>query len=250
MAGPTPRAFKTGDLKSKILNLAQTSVYQVKISPPDADVRQPGEARLICKQFINSRIQNKVYDDLSLLCNDASLPGSSFATHDVTSDYQGVRERMAYRRIYDDTLDLTFYVDNNYDIVNWFQGWMDYIQGYSEVPDDNFNNFSRRTASHQMRYYKEYATDNLYITKFEKGDPSNTDSRSITYKFIGAFPINMIQTPISYEQSDILRVSVSFAYTRFVSKMNYSAVSEENGFAQAWSNFTTSLGNVFNFGGN
>jgi len=40
MAGP----FRTSDLKSRILNLAQTSVFQVKMQPPQAvmdHIRKP-----------------------------------------------------------------------------------------------------------------------------------------------------------------------------------------------------------------
>ena len=246
MAGPTPSVYKTGDLKSKLLNLAQTSVYKVEITPPNVVPSDAASQGTSCADFINIRLQNKSLSDLTLLCQDASLPGSSFATHDVTNDYQGVRERMAYRRTYDDTIDLTFYVDNNYDIINWFQGWMEFVQGYSSSTTLNQKKYSRRTAHNQFRYYNEYVTDNLYVTKFEKGDTVTT---SITYQFIGAFPINLIQVPISYEQSDILRVTVSIAYSRYISYMNYQSVTE-GGFGTAWSNFTTSIGNIFNFGGN
>ena len=34
MAGPKPNKINTSTLKSRILNLAQTSVYQVKLQPP------------------------------------------------------------------------------------------------------------------------------------------------------------------------------------------------------------------------
>ena len=38
----------------------------------------------------------------------------------------------------------------------------------------------------------------------------------MTYEFVDAFPLNIISIPVSYEQSDILKLSVSFAYTRYV----------------------------------
>ena len=34
MPGPYPNSVKTSALKSKILHVAQTSVYQVKVQPP------------------------------------------------------------------------------------------------------------------------------------------------------------------------------------------------------------------------
>ena len=34
MAGPRPNKINTSTIKSRILNLAQTSVYQIKMQPP------------------------------------------------------------------------------------------------------------------------------------------------------------------------------------------------------------------------
>ena len=39
------------------------------------------------------------------------LPGSNLATLETTNTYHGVTQRHAYRRVYDDRIDLTFYVD-------------------------------------------------------------------------------------------------------------------------------------------
>ena len=50
-------------------------------------------------------------DQLNLLCAEASLPGSQLATTELTGDFTGVTERHAYRRMYDDRIDLTFYCD-------------------------------------------------------------------------------------------------------------------------------------------
>ena len=36
MAGPRPNKINTSTLKSRILNIAQTSVYQVKLQPPSS----------------------------------------------------------------------------------------------------------------------------------------------------------------------------------------------------------------------
>ena len=69
---------------------------------------------------------------MELLCNETALPGSSFATHDKTNDYMGVTEKLAYRRIYDETLDMTFYVDKTYKIIEFFEGWIDWISGVGD----------------------------------------------------------------------------------------------------------------------
>ena len=101
MANVTPRPYRTSDLKSRITNLAQTSVYQIKIQPP------PGVFQFL-KEFGREFDYIREGEDLEILCESAVLPGSAAATHDVTNDYPGVTEKMAYRRIFDDTIDFTF----------------------------------------------------------------------------------------------------------------------------------------------
>ena len=103
MPGPLPNSVKTSDLKNKILNLAQTSVYQVRLTPP------PSVSR-----FLQNRRFVYQGSDIELLCSDTALPGNSLATHETNSDYMGVTEKMAYRRLYDDTIDMVFYVDKRY----------------------------------------------------------------------------------------------------------------------------------------
>ena len=90
MAGVRPEKLRVDDIKSRLLNVAQTSQYRLTLSVPAA---------------VRSRVPNLGsldFDNVNLSCSEANLPGSSLATHDVTNDYHGVTEKMAYRRIYDD----------------------------------------------------------------------------------------------------------------------------------------------------
>ena len=104
MPAPRPNRVKTSDLKSKILNLAQTSVYQVKIQPP------PSVSAFLALRGIYYGTDG---ENLELLCSETALPGTSLFTHEATNDYHGVTEKMAYRRSYDDALNMTFYVDRD-----------------------------------------------------------------------------------------------------------------------------------------
>ena len=108
MAGILPEKLRVTDIKSRLLNVAQTSQYRLTLSVPAA-VRSKV-----------SDLSSLDLDNISLSCSEANLPGSSLATHDVTNDYHGVSEKMAYRRIYYDTLGLTFYVDRNYNVIRLF----------------------------------------------------------------------------------------------------------------------------------
>ena len=66
-----------------------------------------------------------------LLCSDASLPASAFATAEVNDNFMGIPQEFAHTRLYTD-IDFTFYVDNNYTMLRFFEGWMDYISSGSE----------------------------------------------------------------------------------------------------------------------
>ena len=87
MAGPIPNKVNTTVIKSRILNLAQTSVFQVKIQPPPDVV-----------SFLSNTDAGISYSqdglDIELLCSGTNLPGQSLATHDQPNDYPGVTEKM------------------------------------------------------------------------------------------------------------------------------------------------------------
>ena len=214
MAGPSPNTLSISDIKSNLLNLAQTSVYQVMLTPAPG-LGSFAEFRGITGQDISK---------IELLCSDTNLPGSSLATHDVTNDYPGVTEKFAYRRIYDETVDFTFYVDSEYKVVEYIDTWMNYVTGQGST----FANadYVDRTKYYRMNYSNLYKTDGLYITKFEKDNRN-----SMTYQFIGAFPINIVSMPVSYEASNILKCTVSFSYIRYIRTRNIRKPDSSSGVA-------------------
>ena len=204
--------LRTSDIKSRVLHLAQTSVYQIKLSPPDE---------------VNRHLKRNGFDyqqdgeDIELLCSNAVLPGTSLNTHQVLGDYTGVMERMAYRRVYDSTVDFTFYVDHDYKVIEFFDGWFDFISAQGEGQYLSDQDAVKNAAAYRVNYPKSYKT-NMYIVKFEK-DVSNDrkvfeddDTYQLTYILVNAFPTNIISTPISYEGSNVLRYTVSCAFDRYV----------------------------------
>ena len=149
-----------------------------------------------------------------------SLPGSNLATLELTSDHTGVTERHAYRRIFDDRLDFTFYVDAaNYMPIRFFEAWIDWIVGFDEGD-------TRDTSSYyRAKYRDDYAVDGLKITKFERSSPATTSreeavrrgqqATSLTYGFVKAYPISINSMPVSYDASSLLKCTVSMTYMRY-----------------------------------
>ena len=200
MPAPRPNRVKTSDLKSRILNLAQTSVYQVKLQPP------PSVSAFLALRGI---YYGQDGEDLELLCSETALPGTSLFTHEQTNDFHGVTEKMAYRRSYDDTIDMTFYVDRDYKVIDFFDGWIDYISGQG-----NQNVYKSHVANFRFNYpdgSDGYRSD-IFLTKFEK----EVRGENLSYTFIKAFPTAITSMPVSYGDSDILRCNVSFTYMRYI----------------------------------
>ena len=149
---------------------------------------------------------------VGIMCAEATLPTSSFATSEVKDNYQGINQQFAHTRIYVDS-DFSFYVDHDYNVLKFFEGWMDYVAG-----DDNFrgitrtddNNYYRRLNYPMNRDNKiGYKSGVLTITKFEKNlDPK----KSITYEYVNAFPKSMTSIPVQYGGADLVKVNVQFAY--------------------------------------
>ena len=246
MANIRPRPYKTSELKTRITNLAQTSVYQLKIQPPS------GLFSLL-KENGRDLDYNRAGEDIELLCDSAVLPGSSFATHEPTNDYAGVTEKMAYRRMYDGTLDLSFMVDRNYNVIEMLDGWLDFISGVGIT--GSRQSYKSRHVNYRMTYPEQYRTE-IYLSKFEKDvsypdEFSSTVARSsdetpkqLQYTFVGAFPSSVTSTPVSYGPSDVLRVNVSFSYMRYVRERKDINVNPYRAFN---SSLLTSLGDFIGF---
>ena len=141
-----------------------------------------------------------------ILCSDASLPTTSYATAEVKDNFMGIPQQYAHTRVYTD-IDFTFYVDENYTLLKIFEGWMEYISsGSNRLMEQQTKSYYRR-----MRYPDSYKCNTLYINKFEKNF-----KRTLRYQFVNAFPKSMSSVPVSYGPADILKVTVSFNYDRYI----------------------------------
>ena len=195
------------EIKSRIMTPATTSNYEVFFGVL--------QGPLSYIKAVNYGIPYTKDDEIliHLSCMDTTLPGSSFSTHDITNDYTGVTEKHAYRREYDGQIDFTFLVDRNYKIIRFFEAWMGYITG-DRIGRQVFDP-SNPAANYRVKFPKDYQTPNLHIVKFEK-DIDRVDQQSqLFYTFINAFPISINSMPVSYGQSELLKVTVTMSYTRY-----------------------------------
>lgn len=218
-----PRPVSPDSLRQNLMRPALTSHFQCWFNPPTAVENWMTQRGLSYKENA---------EQISFLCSEASLPGSSLATNDINDDFTGVTERHAYRRQYDDRADFTFYVDSggktgNYMLIWFFESWISYIVNetrgtVSQIPIINDINRILNPAStasginntsfnYRVQFPSNYQST-IFINKFER-DHSESYSR---YDFLQAYPISINSMPVSYDASQILKCTVSFTYTRYI----------------------------------
>ena len=200
MAGLVSR-ITMQDVKEKLGKLSITNQYQVNFSILKKTITDYLESIGIdnAKDFLSR--------DAGILCSDASLPASAFATGEVKDNFMGIPQQFAHTRLYTD-IDFTFYVDEDYTMLKIFEGWMDYI---SSGADADGIQPGQRGFYRRLRYPNDYKCDTMSITKFEKNL-----GRTLLYEFVNAFPKSLTSMPVNYGAADILKVTVSFNYDRYI----------------------------------
>jgi len=215
------------DIRATILRPAMTSQFMAYIDFP-----QTVKTYLSNRGLTNPQ-GSVLTGGLNLACTEASLPGSSLATLELTGDRTGVTERHVHRRMFDERIDLTFYVDAaEYLPIRAFEFWKEYIVSGNSGDNSSSTGIPLSAANyyHRMKYPDSYITgakDNgggLRIVKFERDfDGSfrgNTGvvggtGNGITYNFVRVFPIAVASMPVSYEASSLLKCTVSLSYVRY-----------------------------------
>ena len=202
-ASGVTRKKNMSQIKNNLLHPALTSHYGVEIGVPDA-----------LRGMLSSAGGQQ--SQLNLLCSDAVLPGSNLATMEINNNYTGVTERVAYRRVFDDRINLTFYVDaENYLPIRFFEAWMSYIMnedGKSEhSPSHNYRLRYPDSRNQKGASGEGYTATGLTITKFERDNKNE-----LIYDFVRSYPISVNSMPVSYDTSGLLKCTVSLTYLRYV----------------------------------
>ena len=201
MAETTIRPYNLSVAKNIIGPLAQTNHFQVSFS----SLRPSVESYL--RDYIGvGDIRTFLSRRAGILCDSASLPTTAYATAEVRDNFIGVPQQFAHTRIYTD-IDFSFYVDEDYTLLKIFEGWMEYISSganASTFQDD-------RAYFRRMRYPDSYKCDTMYINKFEKNF-----KKTLRYRFVNVFPKAMSSVPVAYGPAELLKVSISFNFDRYI----------------------------------
>lgn len=231
------------------LNLARTNFYQVYITPQwgsDGNQGQPflkhlreGEGRYGPINF-----EKDFSNTLGLLCSEATIPTSSYATAEVKDNFMGVSQEFAHTRINTD-IDFTFYIDREYKVLGFFEAWMDYISGGNRelsLYDNSVlssGNYYRRF--NYPNYYKNRS--GIYIKKFEK-DWQTSNAPNISFQLINAFPKSVSSLSVSYGESELLKVTVTMNYDRYIMRREYAPINVDQQSFERSIDPSTKKGNI------
>ena len=205
--------FKDGFDKLKTLPLSVTNQYQVTVNGFTNGLRD------YLRDYYNLPNDNATGNSIGIMCSQAVLPGTSFATLEITDNYQGIKQHVPHFRNYIDS-EFSFYVDAKHQQLKFFEGWMDYISGDNAPQPENLKNEAYyRRFNYPMRATTlvgkgptvGYKCQTLSIVKFDK----NGDNQ-LRYDFVNSFPKSLITTPVSYGQAEVMKVTVTFAYDRYI----------------------------------
>ena len=196
-----PRIKKTEQIRGLFQRVATTNHYEVFFSGFGALQQLRGYISSRSPRVTNFFISR----DLGLLCNSAELPATTMATAQVEGQRMGIVEKMAHSRVFTD-VSFTFYVDNQYRTLEFFELWHEFIASGSNNEVDR----SKISYYHRMQYPDEYKVDTIKIQTFDKDH-----FRSVEYNFLNCFPVSVSSMPVAYDGNQVLECQVTFAYDRY-----------------------------------
>jgi hypothetical protein len=225
---PFDRKTISGTIKRTFLRPALTSHFEVRVTPP------PGSNQFFVDNGVTfGSIQTQ---DLTLWCSDATLPGSSLMTHESNNDFTGVTERFAYRRLYDDRIDLSYYVDAvNHYTIRFFETWIKYVADEQISARDGKPGIEGPGYFYRFRYPDGiddkgnggYRGNTLSVTKFERDYAQSGRGKKLVYEFVKPYPISFQSIPVSYDGSQLLKCTVSMTYTRYFINSNKTTINTQ-----------------------
>ena len=231
-----PLYKKINDAQSDLFPLSLTAEFKVSLNL-GYDDSSGGLSSWLTKCGIANSPQDLARYDF--FASDVTLPGASFDMAESMGDRQGTIERFAQRRLYA-PLSVSFYVDADYNMLRLFEEWMNFINpihnssGRYEGSYQGQNEHASRNNYYKFRYPDDYKR-NIIVTKFEKDFYQGLNmnetrigryakSRSgdnlipgslICYQFIDTFPSNIVAIPLSYDGTQVTKVTIEFQYLRY-----------------------------------
>jgi hypothetical protein len=161
---------------------------------------------------------------ISLMCDEAILPGVQAATGQLNGIYTGSGQyQYPHTRIYND-LTLSWICDANMTPLKFLDSWMEVIfneygadgKKYNSIVQGNSTQVLSRNRNRSTRLsYPDSYTMQLSILKAERDDKSEVGRASIRYVFDGVYPYAVESIPLSFGSSQLVKVRANFYYEKW-----------------------------------
>tara|TARA_B100001939_G_scaffold343555_1_gene356461 strand:+ start:1757 stop:2392 length:636 start_codon:yes stop_codon:yes gene_type:complete len=175
--------------------LAPSNRFNVIFTPPSQALLNLNKESIVGSLLSgNFSAGNLINDprDISILCQSVEMPGRNISTFDH-GDVNQVN-KFPYTFI-DDDITFTFLLTNDYYMRQMFDNWM------SGIFD---------TDSYRVGYKKDYSVDVVIQQLNQKEIPV------YGVRLEKAFPITMNSIELNQDAQNVLQMSVTFAYNKFV----------------------------------
>ena len=161
------------------MGLAKNNLFEMVISPP----------RVLRNQGVQSEF-------LRLMCHSTELPALDIVTYDTKPYAFGPTEKRPAGLDFN-TLNTTFYVDEAFNTMNFFQSWISKIVDYNSY-----------RGTFQVYYKESYATTlDLYVYS------GNDTKYTRHYTLYNAYPVNVGSVTTAWaNQNEVMTLPVGFAY--------------------------------------
>jgi hypothetical protein len=151
---------------------------------------------------------------LNIRCDGATLPGLTLASADGPSRLgYGPVEKRPYMPLFDE-LTLTFIVDAGSQVHKILYEWINCIVNTEGKGASTLN--AARANTKAVAYevgYRDYYDSILELLVY-----NDTGRRTMTFTAYNVFPMAFPQVAMNWNEGDILRLSMPFAYTDFTVK--------------------------------
>jgi hypothetical protein len=182
-------------LISKKGGLAKANRFNVIFTPPSQSLLNLDIGSIIGSVVSGNFSANNLINDprdISILCQSVTLPGTALSTFEH-QDYKQAN-KFPYTFI-DDDVTITFLLTNDYYMRKMFDAWQS-------------NVLNKET--YIVGYKKNYAVDVI----IQQLDEQNTPIYGV--KLEKAYPVSFESIELSQESSDTIKMSVTFAYDKYV----------------------------------
>lgn len=150
---------------------------------------------------------------MTIRCDSATVPGLTFASADGPPRLgYGPVEKHPYSPMFED-LTLTFMIDAGSQIHKMFYDWVGCIVNFEGYGSKTLNTASTKNPTKAVAYevgYRDKYAATLTVRVYRE-----TGELSMTFVAYNAFPMGMPQMNMNWNEGDILRLSIPFAYTDF-----------------------------------